>query len=697
MLKKSLPIKESNLKSNIAKPLLFLFLLIAPLGAVSQNKLDSLKKSLTQTKNDSSIIETKLAISREYHRQEDHLEDIEVATQTVEHALLLNDTLLYARALNNLGLLYRYHQQYSDAIPLHKKAFDITEHKNIPPLDKMIFANNTGVASRYNADYNTAVKYYLKALKIAEHENDLRNIEIASNGLGNTLIAIPNRRDEALSYLERALEVAKSTNNKLGIAMNYLTISNYYDQKGQYSISRRYLNDLLAVNKEIEDNFGMAMTYQSIGGSYLNENKDLNTARFYFTKSLDLFIQLGDPLKQAHVKYNLGTIYFQERDLKNSLTQFEESMKQAEALKNKRLIMNNAKMISDVYEEFSEHKKALAYYKVWQQYKDSINLFEQEVEITAINNLYNFEKKESEIKLLKKDNSLQDAQLALNNEKLKSRSVIIFLMAFSIFSLLLLAFLQRRNRQIRLKTEKLILEQENEKVLAIYEKNLMEAEMLATRMQVNPHFLFNCLNSIKYMIQSSQNEKAMEYLIIFSRFIRMVLETSNKPLNTICDELELVRYYLQLEENRFDDEFTFTIENKLEGKLDEIILPTLLLQPFVENAIWHGLLPSSKEKKTVSIIITSNKMGTLIVIDDNGVGRNAAMANSKHKSMRKSMGNKITFERIALFNKNYPFLIDCDIIDKLDSEGNPLGTCVSLLIQDETKQINQEKELYSNP
>src|SRR5690606_17052422 len=152
-----------------------------------QNRLDILEKSLTTAINDSSLIGAKLKISREYHRQESHIEDIITATQAVESALLFNNVYLYAKALNNLGLLYRYHQQYADAIPLHRKAFDITEHLDILPIDKMIFANNTGVASRHNADYNTAVYYYLKALNIAERENDLKNIEIACNGLGNTL------------------------------------------------------------------------------------------------------------------------------------------------------------------------------------------------------------------------------------------------------------------------------------------------------------------------------------------------------------------------------------------------------------------------------------------------------------------------------------------------------------------------------
>src|SRR5690606_21000217 len=212
----------------------------------------------------------------------------------------------------------------------------------------------------------------------------------------------------------------------------------------------------------------------------------------------------------------------------------------------------------------------------------------------------------------------------------------------------------------------------------------MEAEMLATRMQVNPHFLFNCLNSIKYMIQSNQKEQAIEYLVIFSRFIRMVLETSHKPLSTISEELELIRYYLKLEENRFNDDFSFSIENNIENDMQNTVLPTLLLQPFVENAIWHGLLPSENPIKTVNLTVTSHKKGIQIIIDDNGVGRRKAKINKKHNSM----GTKITYERIQLFNKSYPNYIEWDIIDKSDSTGIPLGTCVILLIHKEKESKN---------
>lgn len=680
-------LKKFLIKKRLSKRSIAFLMMLVPFYASSQAKLDSLLNSLNLVKDDSSRIELKIKISKEYHQTDVHDKDIPLASDAVEYALQLNNTYLYAKALNNLGLLYRYHQQYAEAVSLHTKAFDITEFKNIPPLQKMIFANNAGVASRYNSDYTTAINYYLKALRIAEKENDLKNIEIACNGLGNTLIAIPNREDEALSYLERALEIATVNNNKLGIAMNYLTISDYYNGKGKFTVSRQYLDNLLRLNLELKDKFGIAMTYQYIGHSFLDENKDLSTAKAYFNKSLRFFTELKDNLKQADLRYNIAIVLFKEGNMLESLGSFKESLSLATGLNNKRLIMKNAEMISQIYEELADDKKALDYYKISQRYKDSINLYEQTTEVAAINNRYNFEKKEAEIEILKKDKSIQESQLAVNQAKLRNRSLIIFLMSLSLFSFILLVSLQRRNRRARLMTEKKLQLQEKEKLTAVYEKNLLEAEMLATRMQVHPHFLFNCLNSIKYMIQSDQNEKAIQYLVIFSRFVRMVLETSNSSLSTICEELELIKYYLKLEEGRFNDDFSFSIQNNAHDKhLTEIMIPTLLLQPFVENSIWHGLLPSKKTKKEVIVKIDSYEDRVQITIDDNGVGRKKSKVNTGHRSM----GHKITKDRIELFNRNYSHTIDLDIVDKTHADGSPAGTCVILILKNRKETLEPQ-------
>lgn len=659
---------------------LTMFLFLFWTGCFAQSKLDGYRNELLQATNDSIKIELKVKISRELHRQAGHTEeDIEVATEAVDLAISSPYTILYARTLNNLGLLYRYHQQYALAIPLHVKAYEIIENLDGAALDKMIFANNAGVAGRYNADYELAVTYYMKALQIAEREKSLLNIEIACNGLGNTFMAIPNRNEEGLNYLKRALEVAKEADNKLGLAMNYLTISGYYDKLRQHDTARDYLQKLLKLNQERDDTYGIAMTLKAFGESYLIENKDLALSESYFTEALQIFKDLGNKQRQALTLYNLGQVAFMKKDYALSLARLNKSLAISEKMKDKALIVNVSGIISEIYEEQANYSKALLYYKKARDYKDSINLASQEIQIATISKQFDLEKKEAEIDLLKKEQSFQKIQIENHETALKNRGAIIFLLAAFFLTLAIIAFQQHKNQKNKKATLAIIHQREREKVEEVYKRNLLEAEILANQMKLNPHFLFNCLNSIKYLIQQNDNANAIKYLVKFSRFTRMVLETANKPMHSVVDELELIACYLELEKNRFNSNFNYILDNPFENDLNKVYLPTLILQPFVENAIWHGLLPSKAETKCVSIIIKKTEDMVEVHIDDNGLGRKEKKTWTD--GVHKSRGTEITNERINLFNTNYGTHISYKIIDKKGSNGEALGTCVVLYIK----------------
>ena len=654
--------------------------LLCSSGCFAQSRLDNLKNDLAQTTNDSLTIELKIKISRELHKQDGHEEvDIEVAAEAVNLAISSPYTVLYAQALNNLGLLYRYHQKYALAIPLHVKAFEIVENLKGVALDKMIFANNAGVAGRYNADYDLAVTYHMKALQIAEEEKSLLNIEIASNGLGNTFMAIPNKNEEGLSYLKRALEVALEADNKLGLAMNYLTISGYYDKLRQHTTARTYLQKLLMLNQERNDIYGKAMTLKAFGESYLIEGKDLTRSESYFKDALQIFTDQKNKQRQALTLYHLGQVAFMKKDYPRGLSRLNQALAISEEMKDKGLILNVSEVISKIYEEQANHSMALLYYKKARDYKDSINLASQEIKIATISKQFDLEKKEAEIDLLKKEQSFQKIQIENHETALKNRGVIIFLLAAFFLTLAIIAFQQHKNQKNKKATQAIIHQREKEKVEEVYKRNLLEAEILANQMKLNPHFLFNCLNSIKYLIQQNDNNKAIKYLVKFSRFTRMVLETANKPMHSIVEELELITYYLELEKNRFNGNFTYVIHNPFENELNKVYLPTMILQPFVENAIWHGLLPSKQEIKCVSLTVKKNGHIVEVHIDDNGSGRKEKK--NWTDGIHKSRGTEITNERINLFNTNYDNAIRYEIIDKKGSNGEALGTCVVLYIE----------------
>ena len=662
----------------------FLLILLFATTGFSQSRIDSLKTSFEAETNDSLKVVYGIQMLREFHR-ENHTEEEEydLARGLIQEALNTGDSLLYARTLDNLGLLYRYHQRYDESLSLHTKAFDLVKDMEVDPVFKMIFANNAGVAGRYNQKYDTAVSYYMKALKIAEKENDLKNIAIAGNGIGNTLGNIPGRQDEALSYFERSLEAEKERGNSLGVAMNYLSISDYYIDKEEYKTARKYLDELLRINRERNDDYGLAITYEFYGKSYLEEGKDLNRAASYFEDALSRFEKLGDAHQQAQILGSLGDVLFRQGRFVAAKDYYERSLQFAKDLNQHGLIMQNSYQLSNILERQQEPSAALQYLKQGKAYEDSIKLTEQNVEIAALIRKYDIEKKEDHIQLLEKDKALQQTLLDNQQQKLERRQILMLLLATGLLFILVIFLLQYRNIKMRKKINARILKEEKEKMKAIYERNLARAEILVTRLRVNPHFIFNSLNAITYLIQSNQNAKAMKYLVVFSRYTRMVLETSQKHVVPLSEELKLTQYYLTLEKNRFEKDFTFEIKGEDAPEVEKILIPPLLLQPLIENAIWHGLLPSKRETKTLRLEVIPEGEIVKIIIDDNGVGRSGTEKRSSEKD-HKSMGMQIIKERIELFNKSYPGHINCELIDKKDEQGQPEGTRIIFSLEQNT-------------
>jgi ligand-binding sensor domain-containing protein len=221
---------------------------------------------------------------------------------------------------------------------------------------------------------------------------------------------------------------------------------------------------------------------------------------------------------------------------------------------------------------------------------------------------------------------------------------------------------------------------EKEKQLANLRHKTGELEMQALRAQMNPHFIFNCLSSINHYILKNDSEMASEYLTKFSRLIRMVLNNSKNPLINLEDELEMLRLYIDLERLRFNNTFDYSINFYNHFDISSIFIPPLILQPFAENAIWHGLM-NKKEQGLMEVAFELDNGVLNCYITDNGIGRkNAETLKSKSAEKQKSMGMQITAERLALFNSEGERTI-FKVEDLVDASGRAAGTRVTLKIR----------------
>jgi hypothetical protein len=222
-----------------------------------------------------------------------------------------------------------------------------------------------------------------------------------------------------------------------------------------------------------------------------------------------------------------------------------------------------------------------------------------------------------------------------------------------------------------------------QKLKSDYEKKLANVEMSALLAQMNPHFLFNSLNSIDSYIIRNESKKASEYLNNFARLMRLILQNSRSNYINLKDELEALELYMQMESLRFKNKFCYSIAVDENVDSTSIVIPPMLIQPYVENAIWHGLMHKTNGTEgLVKINISKKEDDLLCEIEDNGIGRKKAaeLKEQRQNNHKRSMGMQITQDRIEIINKLYNIHASVNIYDIEDAQGNAKGTKVQLVI-----------------
>jgi ligand-binding sensor domain-containing protein len=222
---------------------------------------------------------------------------------------------------------------------------------------------------------------------------------------------------------------------------------------------------------------------------------------------------------------------------------------------------------------------------------------------------------------------------------------------------------------------------EIEKKMLTIEKQIFDLEQKALRLQMNPHFIFNSLNAIQNFVITNDTDKAVNYLARFSRLMRMILANSMQSYIPLKDELKALTYYMDLEKLRFDDKFEYTINLDPSIDTEFIEVPPMLLQPYIENAIIHGIV--HVERKGDLVIDMKKRRDTLVcVIEDNGIGREkAAEIREQSGIKRKPRGMMITQERLELLSKQRKRGFSVKVDDLKNTKGEPSGTRVEIVLQ----------------
>ncbi len=423
---------------------LFLFALLftCQYFTIAQNA-DSLLLKLYQEPRDSLRILILKDLANYYETQEHN-------TVLAENYLLeakkiaenLNSSYLRMEIYNSMGILYRNLSQYTSALKLHNDAFNIAKEVG-DKWQQTKLLNNLGVVYRRLDNHAYASEYHLRALKLAEEIKDTFNISVACNGLGN-IFSLNGRPNEALEYFRIALFLSQKQSNLLGQAMNYNNIGEVYEFKRNYSKAREYYQKSLDVNFNISSQKGVAINYNALGKIELFEG-NFAKANEYFTKSLEINKILGDKKFIADSYINLAWAELKLHQYQRAINNINNCFRIASEIKSLSHLQQVNEALSEYYKSLGDYPKALEYYVLSSQYKDSVINAQSARHISTIQTLYETEKKENQIKLLVQEQELK--QRIITKQRVQTYALLVsFALSVLMLIIIYLAFRAKRRR-----------------------------------------------------------------------------------------------------------------------------------------------------------------------------------------------------------------------------------------------------------
>ncbi len=571
-----------------------------------------------------------------------------------------NAGYLYGRAyaLNQLGRIYRDISLYPEALALFQEALTVSQAAESIEF-KVYSLNMISVVYRRTDAIKSALDYSQEALRLTEtvtepSEGLKRSINVSLNSIGN-IYQMLEQYDLAIEKFEESMVLERELNNKLGLAINHQNLGECYEAQSKLDLALQNFRKSLVYNEIIDSEKGKVICNYSIAHVYVHLGR-VNEAVDQLQKNLVRAVDLGDQKIITTIYINLGWALTRLGNYETAESNLEKGLSLAKKFEFYSEVAEANKFLSELWIKRDDYQKAMAYYQESKKYEDRVT---NSLNLRYVNDMilrYESQMREDQLERLAEEN--ESVRIRLR----KNKTILIII---GIFLALFIGILYILYRQTQLNAE----------------KKLLTLEQSMLRSQMNPHFLFNSLNSIKLYIINNEKKNAVHYLNKFSKLVRKILEASSQREISLAEELETVALYMNIENIRFSNEINFSINVKDDIDTHVIKIPSLILQPFLENALWHGL--SSKEgEKNIALEVRKGKNGFIeITITDNGVGRDAAEKIKDGKVLkRKSVGIDITKERLANFSRDYENYFNVEIIDLFDVENRPIGTKIIIFI-----------------
>ncbi|WP_452225145.1 tetratricopeptide repeat-containing sensor histidine kinase [Lacinutrix chionoecetis] len=506
-----------------------------------------------------------------------------------------------------LGKAYMLNNNYQESVSVFKKL----NHKELSNYQLVELYEGLGDVYFRMKDYKLSIEAYNSGLDLAQKHLIAPKVTDLNSKIAQTFDA-SGRTSKAKEYYSNSLNLATQENKKRAVKEKV--------KVADFNNSNRNFDDEIRLREEA-----------------ILDIKDIET---------DSIIDNESDFTTQKQNYKIGNALFMQKKYEEAIPYLEKSRIEADEREDLVVEKDATRKLSEVYRESGDYENAL---KTYEEYTKSVEALyikkEQQITQAARFNK-NIAEQQNRITSLESDRELSESRYNLNQEQNKNQKIIIYSLIGGLILLLFAAYLMYKY----IKQQRLA-------------NNLLALKSL--RSQMNPHFIFNALNSVNSFIANNDERTANKYLSDFSKLMRAVLENSEQDFISLAKEIELLELYTKLEHFRFQDKFDYTITVDKEIDVEDYQIPPMLLQPYIENAVWHGLR-YKKEKGQLDISISKKlKDEIVITIADNGIGREKSKAlktENQQKQNSKGMGN--IKKRVAILNEMYKDKVDV-YIDEL--------------------------------
>ena len=566
--------------------------------------------------------------------------DAEKSIQFITEALSQSNTSKQnADTYEVLADVYTHWKQYDLAVSNYRISLQNVANNEV----KLKLAK----AYEFNKNYQESIDTY-EGIKTS----DLSNYQLTTlyEGLGDTYVLIKNYT-LAIENYKKGLAVAQKHLIKPKVTDLNSKIAKTYNASGKQEQAKNYFDNSL--NLASKENKKRAVEEKITVADFQNTNRAYDDEILMRKQVLedikdiekDSLIDNESALTTQKQNYKIGNAYFLQKDYANAIPYLEKSIKEADKREDLIVKKDATRKLSDVYFDAGNYEKALAIYKEYTEVVDELYIKKEQELSQAARFNRNIAEKQNRITTLESDRKLSESVYQLTKERNKRQQWIIYSLIGGLVLLLAAAyFMYKYIRQQRLAN------------------NLLALKSL--RSQMNPHFIFNALNSVNSFIASNDERTANKYLSDFSQLMRTVLENSDEDFIPLKKEIELLELYTKLEHFRFKDKFDYTISLDETIAVDDYQIPPMLLQPYIENAVWHGLRYKTEKGHLHINIDKKNDSEITITIADDGIGRERSKdLKTDHQKKQNSKGMGNIKKRVAILNDMYKDKIAVSVED----------------------------------